>query len=111
VCHDAAIINLRVSVWADFPIFVIIDNPFITLLHIVLATIVRASIHKWELIAVVIGGTLLGKLERIPLGVVVGERMWVLVSATCFTHEVEIGASLRGKIDFVPRVGLVSALE
>lgn len=32
-------------------------------------------------------------------------------TATCFAHEVEVGALLSGKIDFVPGVGLVSALE
>ena len=78
--HDTAVINLGVSVVAYFPILIVIDNPLIALLHIVLAAIIRVSIHKWELVAAVVGGTLLGKVELIALGVFVGERVWVLVS-------------------------------
>lgn len=70
-------INLRVSIVADFPIFVIIHNPLLARILIALVAIKWAVLIKWVLIAAVIGGTFFGKIEFIALGVVIFDRVWV----------------------------------
>ena len=78
MCHDSTIIDLWVAIVASLAVLVVKDDSLITLLDIVLAAIVGASILKGELIAaVVIGRTILWEGEFVALGVVVGERVRV----------------------------------
>jgi len=52
--HDAAIIDLRVTIEANFAILVIEDYSFIALLDIVLTTIIWASVHEGEFVSTAI---------------------------------------------------------
>jgi hypothetical protein len=79
--HDSAVINLWVAVVANLTVLVVKDDSLIALLNVVLASIIGTSIHKWELVAaVIIGRTVLWEGEFHAFGVIVGERMWVLIS-------------------------------